>query len=375
MDLICDKILCVQEKPKEPWKLFFGDTGHFIRVDRVDYPVFQRLYEKGFADFWTWKVVDFSKDRIGWDSLPENAKRMFLLNNGYQTLMDSGVYNSYFDLLKITSNSELATLYGFIGQQEQIHANSYSYGLSQMFGHEAEEKIDIVYQDEFIKKRLENEVNFEYELYSLVKQNIINNNTKKALLKTIYATYYLEHTKFPFSFNVTWSINDAFNNAIQGFSQILKLIAYDELTTHTPTNMNVLKILMREDRQGFKHLKSWFEDFVYSYTEEQAKIEKEWNEYLHKDGSIPGFTNESGNYFIEYMADKTLKDLGLEPIFKVKKTSLIDWFNNYYDINKQQNASQELSNISYQKGVLKNDLNKLNNINEISNLENIVQII
>ena len=38
------------------------------------------------------------------------------------------------------------------------------------------------------------------------------------------------------------------------------------------------------------------------------------------------------------------------------KSDIIDWFNAYRDINKQNAALQETTNTSYQKGALKNDL-------------------
>ena len=52
-----------------------------------------------------------------------------------------------------------------------------------------------------------------------------------------------------------------------------------------------------------------------------------------------------------------MRDIGIETEYlKEKKSDIIDWFNTYRDINKQNAALQEASNISYQKGTLKNDL-------------------
>jgi len=362
-EYICDKIVCVpNEPPKQTWKLFFGDTGHIIRVDKVDYKVFQNLYEKAMADFWTFKVVDFSQDATGWERLDENAKRMFLLNNGYQTLMDSGVYNEYFSLLRFVSNSELSILYSMIGMQEATqHAPGYSYGLSQMFGGNVEKQFNVVYEDSFVKRRLNSEVDFAYKLQIKSQDGKIDDELKKLILQVIFATYYLESVKFPFSFMVTWKINEAYDYAIQGFSQIIALIAYDELTTHKPTNKNVLNILLKEEKQGFKHLKDWFIEWAISYVKEQVLEELEWNKYLHSEGSINGFTEDLGELVIKYFADDCLKLIGIDGIYNVEEFSDLSWYKKQYDINSTNNANQELSNISYQRGGVKNDLNKFDN--------------
>ena len=356
--MICNQIVCVDKIPQEEYKLFFGDTGHITRSDKINYPYFQKIYEKGFADFWTWKVVDFSHDSVGWEKIDLKGQRVFLLNNAFQTLMDSGVYNDYFYLVKFVSNSELATLYSTIGFQEVIHANSYSYGLAQMFGANVDKKFNLLYEDNVIKSRMKNEIHYSNKLI-IAEKTQDEEQIKLPLLKTIMVTVFLEKVKFPNSFYTTWAINDYFNFAIQGFSQLLKLIAYDELTTHVPTNIKVLKLLRTEKRQGFLHLKDKIDEFIYTYTKQAIIEEDEWIDYLLKDGEFGFLTKESMKFFIRYQADDLLKQLGLKPIYNTKTNDIIKWFKQYYDINNQNNANQELSNISYQKGQVKDDLYKL----------------
>ncbi len=350
----CEKIICVDELPKETFKLFFGDTGGMLRVDKTDYPVLMNQFKQGFSKVWMYTAVDFKSDITGWDKLDEVSQRIFLLNNSYQLLMDAGVVNIYNVLAMLSTNTELKLNYQYIAQNESIHAASYSYGLSQMFGSEAEDKTNIVYEDEFIKSRMNDEVDYSGELYQrLILDKEEGPEAKKILFKAIVATYVLEHIKFPFSFFATWSLNKTNDNAIQGFSMLLKLIAQDELDYHVPVNKTVLKIL-REPRQNFTE--EWSKEFVYWYVEKVTKAEKEWSDYLLKDGEVPGFNKKINNNFIEYFADKTLKDLGLEPLYNAKKTDTVDWYNEYRTINNQNASLQEISNINYNKGVVKDDI-------------------
>ncbi len=349
------KIIELEKPSEESFKLFFGDHGGMLRVDRTDYPVLMNLFKKGFSDVWSWTVVDFNSDIIGWEKLDPVAQRIFLLNNGYQTVMDSGVVGIYNYLALASTNTELKLGFQYIAQNESIHAGSYSYGLTQMFGAQAEEKINIVYQDEFIKRRMDQEVDFSNELFEkVIAGQETGKEAKEAVFKALVATYVLEHIKFPFSFYATWTLNRVYDNAIQGFSMLLKLIAQDELDFHVPTNKNVLKILRREKRQEFQDI--WDEQFIYDYVKKVAEAEKEWSRYLLKEGELQGFNKAGNDAFIEYFADKTLVDLGLEPIYNTKKSDSVDWFNSYRKINNQNSALQEVSNISYSKGVVKNDI-------------------
>jgi len=337
-------ILNINTKPTSN-PLFGGqDGGLFLRTDNVQYPVYKSLYEAGFGKFWTDKMIDFSGDALGFKTLPEVAQRMFKLNNGYQSLMDSGVVNVYNDLVACTTNPELAMLYQYIAQNESIHALSYSTGLIEMFGDKATEVIDIVYTDPIIKTRLASEVDYAEQLDS---------NDIKSIFKVVVSAYLLEHIKFPFSFFVTFRINNAYNNAINGFSMLLKKIAEDEMEIHYPTNANVIKDMIRSGLVD----KDWALDFISKEAYKVQDGEFEWNNYLQQDGPIPGYNKAIGDAFIVYQTNKALRDVGVD-VETVKPNDTITWFNHYRDISKQVVAQQEQKSNSYQKGIIRNDLGR-----------------
>ncbi len=349
------QIINVDKIPEKPWKLFFGDTGNVLRVDQIDYPVIHNVFKKLFSDAWSWTVIDFQSDITGWDKIESNAQDIFLKTVGYQTMMDSGVTGLYNYLALLSTNTELSIGYQYVAQNESIHAGSYSYALSQMFGSDAFDKINIIYEDEFIKKRMASEVDFSDELINYVIHGGHRDTKAKSLIfKTIVAAYVLEHIKFPFSFYTVWNINRVYDNGVNGFSMLLKLIAQDELTGHTVLNANVLKILKREERQEFQEV--FDTDFIRDYVIETVKQEIEWSNYLVKDGEIPGFTKAITKNFIEYQADLTMKKIGLEPIYNAKKDDSLEWFDLYRDIKNQNAALQEVSNNAYNRGVIKNDI-------------------
>lgn len=360
----CNKIICIDKKPKDK-KLFFGDFGNYMRIDQISYPIFKKLYEHSEANTWFTNEIDYSADGTGFKELPEYVQRMFKFNISYQTLMDSGVTNIFDDIAKVVSITELQYLYKRISIEESIHATSYSNGLDAVFGNKASETLDLVYTDDFIKRRLENEVNGATDFINkCIIENKTDDEAKKSLLTLLAAAYLLEGVKFPFSFFVTWTINKTYNNAIQGFSRALKLIAHDEMTFHTVTGKTVLNMLRKDKYQGFKHLfdDGWFSEMFQNLLKITVEQECQWNEYLLKDGDISGYNKAIGEHFIKYWAMYRAKDIYEKSPYNEKKSEIIEWYNNYRSLNGTTTALQEAEATNYQKGKLMNDLDRIDNL-------------
>ena len=320
-----------------------AEGGVFLRTDQVRFPKLKQLWEQSLALFWTVKMVDFTKDSAGYKTLPPVAQRMFNLTNGYQSLMDSGVVGIYNHLALLTNNVEVALSYQQIAFAETIHATSYSEGLVQMLGHEAEAVINIVYTDPVVRTRLASEIK--------ITDNLIENPTVQNIYHTIVATYLLEAIKFPFSFFVTFSINKGYNNAINGFNQLISRISQEELDIHVPTNKLVIKQMIKDYNLDINLIKKTADTLL----EQELK----WNKYLQQDGPIPGYNEAIGEEMIRYFHNKALRDVGYKDIETIKPTTFVTWFNHYRDPDTKQVSQQEMKSTQYQKGVMRNDLHLL----------------
>jgi len=359
------EIISIESIPQDR-KLFFGDFGNYMRVDQLAYPQFKKLYEHSESNTWFMQEIDYTADISGFKTLPEVAQRMFKLNICYQTLMDSGVTNIFDDIAKVATLTEVQYVYKRISTEESIHAMSYSNGLDTVFGDQAENTLNMVYTDEFIKNRMENEIGgAEKFIQACIIENRSDDDAKKTLLTLLAAAYLLEGVKFPFSFFVTWTINKSYGNAIQGFSRALKLIAHDEMTFHTVVGKTVINILKNDEYQGFKHLfdNGWFSSMIADLTKLTVEQELSWNDYLLKDGPIPGYNKEIGSHIIKYWADKRLRDINEPIIYNEQSSDIIDWYNRYRDLNGTATALQEAEATNYQKGKLTNDLDKFDQRN------------
>jgi ribonucleotide reductase beta subunit family protein with ferritin-like domain len=142
MSEIC-RAVCIEKKPKEYSKLFFGDYGNFQRIDYISYDIFKQLAENSESNTWFTNEIDYSKDKKGYSRLSEKEKRMFHLNILYQTILDSLVPNTFSLLSELSTDTYLAYLYSRINVEENIHSMTYSSGLSQVFGAQATKMLDL----------------------------------------------------------------------------------------------------------------------------------------------------------------------------------------------------------------------------------------
>lgn len=358
-----NKIVDLSEKTT-PNKIFFGDFDQVIRVDNISSSLAAKLKADSEGNTWFAREVKYDGDATRFAELPAVPRRMFRLNIGYQTVMDSGVSNGYLDSVRpIVTDPIWKIVYSRIGIEEVIHAESYSYGLNQMFGSQSEEFLDIIYTDPFIKERMSSEIDAFAEIERLRSDpttDYESDDTKKSVLRMLLAAYLLEGIKFPFSFFVAFTINKSYDNAIQGMARLLKLIAHDEFTFHVVTNLNVMELLRDDPSQGYSHLftNGWFEKEITKMASLIQDQELEWMHYLLQDGPIPGFNAAIGEHFIKYWVNNRLQSLRI-PVLNpgIVINDIVKWYNNYKDLNKSNTALQEADNLGYQKGALSNDLN------------------
>ena len=365
------EIIDTTQKTEEN-KIFFGKKSKYIRIDKISHEIAKTLKENSEGNTWFTKEIDMKQDKVRFDSLPEDAKRAFKLNIAYQTLMDSGVTSGISEvLLKCVSTPIWDILYRRIMIEETIHSESYSYGLNEVFGYKASEILDLVYDDKVVQARMNVEKELFRTLHDLEELDDIPyddknkmRELKKALLRLLLGIFCLEGIKFPFSFLVTFMINNNYNFAIPGFNRTIQLIAHDELNTHVPTTRHLVSIFRTEEEQGFTE---FFGSDGFFWTELEALIkltvesEIEWAHYLFDGYNVKGMTADSSEYFIKWRANFLYQMLGVteNPYKDYVPNADVEFFETTRNINKQNTAAQEADLLSYQKGQLKNDWDKL----------------
>ena len=342
-------------KPSEEHKLVFGEQD----LGRLDLPydkTFKNLASVDEANVWYLDVVSCSNDR--WWIFPDSALKKFQLTLGYQTVLDSLVPDVFKALNEVVTDPYLKYLYSRISTMEHTHALSYSSGVTQAFGTKATEFLDIIYTDDQIKHRIDDELEIITKFIEATKSWSNTSENRKLLLQTLVVVFCLEGIKFPFSFFTSWTLNKGYDNCAQGFSQLLLSISVDEMTVHTATGSNFINKLRKSSDFSDEFKSGWFDTMASDYISNVETKEIGWAVYLLSSGEEPGFTLPICEHFIKYWGDRRRKEINLPIIHNLQKNDIEIWFDEYRNVKNKASALQEISNINYQIGKCINDLHK-----------------
>ena len=101
------------------------------------------------------------------------------------------------------------------------------------------------------------------------------------------------------------------------------------------------------------------EEEVYDLWRECVAEEKDWATYLFKDGSMIGLNTTLPHQYVEYIANRRLKALGMQAIFdQPVNTNPLPWTTHWLSSSGLQVAPQETEVESYIIGGIKQDVDK-----------------
>ena len=87
--------------------------------------------------------------------------------------------------------------------------------------------------------------------------------------------------------------------------------------------------------------------------------EKAWAEYLFKDGSMIGLNDKLLHQYVEWVANRRMKSIGLKPIYDIPaKNNPLPWTEHWISSKGLQVAPQETEVESYIVGGIKQDVKK-----------------
>lgn len=336
-------------------KIFFGEYSGFQRFDKPAYPAAVKLETAMRNAFWNPEEISIRTDAVKFHEMPKSVQDVMCAIWFYQTLMDSaqnrGLEETISDFI---TNPEWECLLKTWGYFEMIHSISYSHIIRGIFVDSSD-----VFERNFTNKAIINRVRGEIESYSYLAEIgndlAYNEESIKKILEMILIIYALEGIKFYASFLMTYLIHDKFQS-IPGASRIIKLINFDE-DTHTKASVVLLGQLMEDE--SFKRViqTEWFADKAHEVFSKVLKDEKSFADYLVEVGGMDLPVSRDGVHkFLDYYTDKRLVDIGVPVMTGQEKTSLVEWFNNYKDLNKENIALQESDMAVYNIGVMVDDL-------------------
>ena len=341
--------------------MFFGQTVNVSRYDQQKYPIFEKLIEKQLSFFWRPEEVDVSKDRLDFQALPDHEKHIFLSNLKYQTLLDSVQGRSpNVALLPIVSIPELETWIETWAFSETIHSRSYTHIIRNVT-QSPELIFDDIVSNEKISERADAVTKYYDDLINMISvynlygegKHVINGeevkvslfDLKKQLYLAMMSVNILEAIRFYVSFACSFAFAE--RELMEGNAKIIKLIARDE-ALHLSGTQHILNIMQegKDDPEMAIVAAQCREEAIQMFVE-AAEQEKDWAEYLFKDGSMIGLNKDILCQYVEYITNARAKSVNLGKVYDGANRNPIPWINSWLVSDNVQVAPQETEISSY----------------------------
>lgn len=332
--------------------MFFDDGVDIARYDQVKYPQIEKITDKQLGFFWRPEEVDVSKDKKDFSELTEHEQHIFTSNLKRQILLDSVQGRApNLAFLPIVSLPELETWIETWSFFETIHSRSYTHIIRNVYPNPSSVFDNLL----DVKQILEcgNDIAEYYD--DLITNNNAPTNKKehkRSLYMCLMSANALEGIRFYVSFACSWAFAEL--KKMEGNAKIIKFIARDE-NTHLAGTTVMIKRLLEEDTEMQKIAKEQ-EGACIKLFENVIEQEKEWAEYLFRDGSMIGLNETILKDYIEWIGAKRMRAVNLSCPYTVGQMNPLPWTEKWISGGNVQVAPQETEISSYVIGGVKQDV-------------------
>ena len=361
----------VHDPKKQP--MFFGKPLGIQRYDSYKYPIFEKLTTQQLGYFWRPEEVSLQKDRGDYQTLRPEQKHIYTSNLKYQIMLDSvqgrGPGLAFLPYCSLPELEACMTVWEFM---EMIHSRSYTYIIKNIYS-DPSEVFDTILIDDRIMERAQS-VTESYDDFIRDAQEYGNSNTwihnieqvptaqqslkdvKRKLYRAIANVNILEGIRFYVSFACSFAFGEL--KLMEGSAKIISLIARDE-NQHLAITQNILNKWKQGDDPDMKQIAKEEEEWVYTMFKRAVDEEKRWADYLFKNGSMIGLNDTLLKQYVEWIANRRLKGIGLKPVYDIPaKNNPLPWTEHWISSKGLQVAPQETEVESYVVGGIKQDVSK-----------------
>jgi ribonucleoside-diphosphate reductase beta chain len=356
---------------KQP--MFFGAPLGIQRYDTYKYPIFEKLTQQQLGYFWRPEEISLSKDRGDYLTLRPEQKHIFTSNLKYQIMLDSVQGRGPgMTFLPYCSLPELEACMTIWETMEMIHSRSYTYIIKNVYS-DPSEVFDTILDDKNILERAKS-VTEAYDAFIQAAQDYSSGNQwqhqlegvpaaketlyelKRKLYRAVINVNILEGIRFYVSFSCSFAFGEL--KLMEGSAKIISLIARDE-SQHLVLTQNIIKNWINGDDSNILQIAKEEKEWTIEQFKKTVEQEKAWAQYLFKDGSIIGLNDKLLNSYVEYIANRRMRAIGLKPVFDTPMSNNpLPWTQHWLSSKGLQVAPQETEVESYVIGGIKQDVKK-----------------
>ena len=368
-------VLNTQEVDTKKQPMFFGQPLGIQRYDSYKYPVFDKLTQQQLGFFWRPEEISLQKDRSDYPTLRPEQRHIYTSNLKYQIMLDSvqgrAPGMAFIPYCSLPELEACMTVWGFM---EMIHSRSYTYIIKNIYSDPSEVFDTILNNDKILERA--SSVTGTYDDFINSAQLYGNSNLwihaqegagnareerlelKRKLYRAVANVNILEGIRFYVSFACSFAFGEL--KLMEGSAKIISLIARDE-NQHLVITQNILNKWTEGDDPEMQQIAREEEGWVRSAFKNCVDEEKRWAEYLFKDGSMIGLNGKLLWNYVEWIANRRMKAIGLKPEYDIPaKNNPLPWTDHWLNSKSVQMAPQEVEISSYVVGGIKQDM-KSNN--------------
>ena len=356
---------------KQP--MFFGKPLGVQRYDQYKYPVFDKLTQQQLGYFWRPEEVSLQKDRADYANLRPEQKHIFTSNLKYQILLDSvqgrGPSMAFMPYCSLPELEACMEVWGFM---EMIHSRSYTYIIKNVYP-DASEVFDKILDDERILERAASVTEAYDDFLNAAQQWGASHmweeswadcpamldqrkELKRKLYRAVTNVNILEGIRFYVSFACSFAFGEL--KLMEGSAKIISLIARDE-NQHLVLTQNIINKWKQGDDPEMQEIAEEEKEHTTNMFRKTVDEEKAWAEYLFKDGSMIGLNDKLLQQYVEWIANRRMKAVGIKPIYDIPaKNNPLPWTEHWISSKGLQVAPQETEVESYIVGGIKQDVEK-----------------
>ena len=356
---------------KQP--MFFGAPLGIQRYDTYKYAIFDKLTQQQLGYFWRPEEISLSKDRGDYLTLRPEQKHIYTANLKYQIMLDSvqgrGPGMAFIPYCSLPELESAMTIWETM---EMIHSRSYTYIIKNIYS-DPSEVFDTILDDQNILERAKS-VTEAYDDFIRAAQEYSSGNQwqhqlegvssakdtlyelKRKLYRAVINVNILEGIRFYVSFACSFAFGEL--KLMEGSAKIISLIARDE-SQHLVLTQNIIKNWLNGDDADILQIAKEEESWTVEQFKKTVDEEKAWAQYLFKDGSIIGLNDKLLNSYVEYIANRRMRAIGLKPVFDTPMSNNpLPWTQHWLSSKGLQVAPQETEVESYVIGGIKQDVKK-----------------
>lgn len=334
-------------------KLIGGNSTNLFNLNNVKYSWGNKLYRSMMENFWIPEKVSLTDDKVDYQKLTKEERRAYNGILSFLVFLDSIQTHNLPNVADFITAPEVKLPLMVQTYQEGIHSQSYAYIIESAIPKEEKEKIYNFWRtDKALLERNKYIASIYQDLLDQDQEELDEKSLKEYQAKVIMADYILEGIYFYNGFNFFYNL--ASRNMMTGTKDIIKYIHRDELT-HCALFKQIIKTMQKEDKKFFDN------EVVYDMFKKAVEHEIAWGQHIIGD-NILGMSQNSIKGHTYWLANRRLKDIGLEEIFPAVSENPFRHLTKIADVNADASSKGnffETTVTSYNQSSVFDDWNDL----------------